>query len=131
MTTPEGGREAGTAVFVTLEAPGGGESVESVEEYEPAERERLERDAKEIIARYPKPRSALLPMLHLVQSADGYVSRRGIEFCAEQLGITPAQVTGSPRSTRCTSVRRSANTMSASASTRCARSWAVTRSGQS
>ncbi|GAA3963931.1 NADH-quinone oxidoreductase subunit NuoE [Actinomadura viridis] len=94
MTTPEGGREAGTAVFVTLEAPGGGESVESVEEYEPAERERLERDAKEIIARYPKPRSALLPMLHLVQSADGYVSRRGIEFCAEQLGITPAQVTG-------------------------------------
>ncbi|GAA4076194.1 NADH-quinone oxidoreductase subunit NuoE [Actinomadura miaoliensis] len=57
-------------------------------------RERLERDAKEIIARYPKPRSALLPLLHLVQSEDGYVSQDGIEFCAEQLGITPAQVTG-------------------------------------
>jgi len=57
-------------------------------------RERLERDAKEIIARYPKPRSALLPMLHLVQSADGHVSQAGIEFCAELLGITPAEVTG-------------------------------------
>jgi NADH-quinone oxidoreductase subunit E len=62
--------------------------------YEPEVRERLERDAKEIIARYPKPRSALLPMLHLVQSEDGYVAQRGIEFCAEQLGITEAQVTG-------------------------------------
>ncbi|MUN42473.1 NADH-quinone oxidoreductase subunit NuoE [Actinomadura litoris] len=62
--------------------------------YEPDVRERLERDAKEIIARYPKPRSALLPMLHLVQSVDGHVTREGIEFCAEQLGITPAQVTG-------------------------------------
>jgi NADH-quinone oxidoreductase subunit E len=57
-------------------------------------RERLERDAKEIIARYPKPRSALLPMLHLVQSVDGHVSTAGIGFCAEMLGITPAEVTG-------------------------------------
>ncbi|MGH3391682.1 MAG: NAD(P)H-dependent oxidoreductase subunit E, partial [Actinomadura sp.] len=57
-------------------------------------RERLERDAKEIIARYPKPRSALLPMLHLVQSVDGHISQAGIEFCAELLGITPAEVTG-------------------------------------
>jgi NADH-quinone oxidoreductase subunit E len=57
-------------------------------------RERLERDAKEIIARYPRPRSALLPLLHLVQSEEGHVSQDGIEFCAEQLGITPAQVTG-------------------------------------
>jgi NADH-quinone oxidoreductase subunit E len=62
--------------------------------YQPDVRERLERDAKEIIARYPKPRSALLPLLHLVQSAEGHVSPDGIEFCAEQLGITPAQVTG-------------------------------------
>ena len=62
--------------------------------YQPEVLERLERDAKEIIARYPKPRSALLPLLHLVQSAEGHVSPDGIEFCAEQLGITPAQVTG-------------------------------------
>jgi NADH-quinone oxidoreductase subunit E len=50
--------------------------------------------AKEIIARYPvgKERSALLPLLHLVQSDEGYVSPDGVSFCAEQLGITRAQV---------------------------------------
>jgi NADH-quinone oxidoreductase subunit E len=48
--------------------------------------------AAEIIARYPKPRSALLPMLHLVQSEEGYVSPEGIGFCAEQLGLTKAEV---------------------------------------
>ena len=62
--------------------------------YEPEVLARLERDAKEIIARYPKPRSALLPLLHLVQSEEGYVSEAGIRFCADAVGITPAQVTG-------------------------------------
>ena len=62
--------------------------------YSPETRAQLERDAKEIIARYPKPRSALLPLLHLVQSVDGYVSDRGHEFCAEMLGIPKAEVVG-------------------------------------
>lgn len=53
---------------------------------------RLEADARAIIARYPEARSALLPMLHLVQSEDGYVSRNGIGFCAQVLSITPAEV---------------------------------------
>ncbi len=53
---------------------------------------RLEVDAKEIVGRYPKARSALLPMLHLVQSEEGYVSPRGIEFCAAQLDLTAAEV---------------------------------------
>ncbi len=50
--------------------------------------------AKEIIARYPegRERSALLPLLHLVQSDEGYVSPEGVTFCAEQLGLTRAQV---------------------------------------
>jgi NADH-quinone oxidoreductase subunit E len=50
--------------------------------------------AREIIARYPagRERSALLPLLHLVQTEQGYVSREGIEFCADQLGLTKAQV---------------------------------------
>ncbi|MGH3729241.1 MAG: NADH-quinone oxidoreductase subunit NuoE [Micromonosporaceae bacterium] len=48
--------------------------------------------AREIIARYPQSRSALLPMLHLVQSEEGYVSQRGVAFCAEMLGLTKAQV---------------------------------------
>src|SRR2546423_8427283 len=55
---------------------------------------RLAERAKEIIARYPegKERSALLPLLHLVQAEDGYVTPEGVSFCAEQLGITRAQV---------------------------------------
>ena len=53
---------------------------------------RLESDADQIIARYPRARSALLPMLHLVQSEEGYVSPHGIEFCAERLGLTTAEV---------------------------------------
>ena len=50
--------------------------------------------AKEIIARYPegRSRSALLPLLHLVQAEQGYVSAEGITFCAETLGLTRAEV---------------------------------------
>nr|WP_246281661.1 NADH-quinone oxidoreductase subunit NuoE [Fodinicola acaciae] len=48
--------------------------------------------AREIIARYPKSRSALLPMLHLVQAEEGYVSPEGITLCAEELGLTKAEV---------------------------------------
>ena len=48
--------------------------------------------ARQIIARYPQPRSALLPMLHLVQSEEGYVSPEGITLCAEELGLTKAEV---------------------------------------
>jgi NADH-quinone oxidoreductase subunit E len=55
-------------------------------------RDRLEVDAKEIIARYPRRRSALLPLLHLVQSEEGYVSPNGIELAAELLDITTAEV---------------------------------------
>ena len=55
-------------------------------------RGRLEVEAKEIIDRYPHPRSALLPLLHLVQAEHGYVSPAGIEFCAEQLDLTTAEV---------------------------------------
>lgn len=55
-------------------------------------REQLLADAQEIVARYPHPRSALLPLLHLVQSEEGYVSADGIAFCAEALGLTTAQV---------------------------------------
>ena len=35
---------------------------------------RLDADAAQIIALYPRARSALLPLLHLVQSEEGYVS---------------------------------------------------------
>jgi NADH-quinone oxidoreductase subunit E len=59
----------------------------------PAEvRERLEPDARAIIARYPDSRSALLPLLHLVQSEDGHVTPTGKRFCAEMLELTTAEV---------------------------------------
>ena len=48
---------------------------------------------REIAARYPSARSALLPMLHLVQSEENEITVDGINACAEVLGITPAEVT--------------------------------------
>jgi len=48
--------------------------------------------AQELIARYPMSRSALLPLLHLVQSVQGYVSQEGIAFCAKQLDLSDAEV---------------------------------------
>ncbi|WP_212911716.1 NADH-quinone oxidoreductase subunit NuoE [Streptomyces sp. TS71-3] len=56
-------------------------------------RARLEADAKDVIGRYPGSRSALLPLLHLVQSEEGYVTRTGVQFCAELLDLTTAEVT--------------------------------------
>jgi len=53
---------------------------------------RLEVEAKEIIGRYPQKGSALLPLLHLVQGEDSYITPAGLEFCAAQLGLTSAQV---------------------------------------
>jgi NADH-quinone oxidoreductase subunit E len=47
---------------------------------------------EEIISRYPQSRSALLPLLHLVQSVQGYVSQDGIRYCAEALGLSTAEV---------------------------------------
>jgi NADH-quinone oxidoreductase subunit E len=46
-----------------------------------------------VIARYPKARSAIMPLLHYIQSLDGYVTDRGIEVIAEKLNITEAEVT--------------------------------------
>jgi NADH-quinone oxidoreductase subunit E len=51
-------------------------------------------ELRDIAGRYPEARSGLLPMLHLVQSAEGRVTPEGIEACAEILEITPAEVSG-------------------------------------
>ena len=55
---------------------------------------RLDADAAQIISKYPRPRSALLPLLHLVQSEEGFVSEDGIAYCAEKFGLAEAEVTG-------------------------------------
>jgi NADH-quinone oxidoreductase subunit E len=49
-------------------------------------------ELRQIAARYPQARSALLPMLHLVQSVQGQVTPDGIETCADMLGLTAAEV---------------------------------------
>ncbi|APH00505.1 NADH dehydrogenase [Janibacter indicus] len=67
---------------------------ESKEPYSAEVLERLSAEAEQVVARYPQPRSALLPLLHLVQSVDGYVTGRGIDFCARTLGLTTAEVSG-------------------------------------
>ncbi|MEI7716494.1 MAG: NAD(P)H-dependent oxidoreductase subunit E, partial [Mycobacterium sp.] len=60
--------------------------------YAPEVLSRLEVNAKEIIGRYPEKRSALLPLLHLVQAEDSYLTPAGLEFCSEQLDLTGAEV---------------------------------------
>lgn len=52
------------------------------------------RRAEEIVGQYPQSRSATLPLLHMVQERDGWVTPQGIEDVAEFLGLTPAIVLG-------------------------------------
>ncbi|GCE10728.1 NADH-quinone oxidoreductase subunit NuoE [Tengunoibacter tsumagoiensis] len=47
---------------------------------------------RDIAARYPAPRSALLPALHIVQAEESYVTAEGIRTVAELLNLTPADV---------------------------------------
>ena len=46
-----------------------------------------------IIARYPRSRSAVMPLLHYVQAIDGYITPRGIEAISAKLEISTAEVT--------------------------------------
>lgn len=50
--------------------------------------------AMDIISRYPRPKSALIPLLHLAQEQDGYVADDAMEHIAELVGVTPAEVLG-------------------------------------
>ena len=50
--------------------------------------------AEEVLALYPRPRSAMLPLLHLAQEQDGYVTDEGIAEVAELTSTTPADVRG-------------------------------------
>lgn len=47
-----------------------------------------------ILDRYPQPRSAIMPMLHYVQSVDGRISPAGVKVTAELVGVSEAQVNG-------------------------------------
>lgn len=50
--------------------------------------------AREIIARYPRSKSALVPLLHLAQEQDGHVTRDAMVHIGELVGVTPAEVYG-------------------------------------
>jgi NADH-quinone oxidoreductase subunit E len=62
--------------------------------YPPEVKGRLDPDADVVIARYPVARSALLPLLHLVQAEEGHVTGDGIRYCAEKLDLSTAEVSG-------------------------------------
>lgn len=50
--------------------------------------------AREIIGRYPRQKSALIPLLHLAQEQDGMVTEEAMRHIAELLEVTPAEVLG-------------------------------------
>lgn len=50
--------------------------------------------AADIIARYPRKRSATIPLCHLAQEQDGYLTEDAMEHVAELVGAEPAEVSG-------------------------------------
>jgi NADH-quinone oxidoreductase subunit E len=50
--------------------------------------------AQEIIGRFPRKKSALIPLLHLAQEQDGYVTQDAMVHIAELLDLAPAEVYG-------------------------------------
>lgn len=55
---------------------------------------RLRPECSEIMARYEEKRSALLPIMHLFQQHEGFVSPQAMNAAAQMLEITPAEVEG-------------------------------------
>lgn len=52
------------------------------------------RVAREIIGRFPRPKSALIPLLHLAQEQDGHITNEAMAHIAQLVGVTPAEVYG-------------------------------------
>ena len=50
--------------------------------------------AKEIVARYPRPKSAILPLAHLAQDQEGWLTSEAMDEIAELTGVTSAEVQG-------------------------------------
>jgi len=53
-----------------------------------------EQRARDLVALYPHPRSALIPLLHLLQGQDGYLTDDGMEHVGQLVGLEPAEVRG-------------------------------------
>lgn len=54
----------------------------------------FERQVDEIVARYPQPRGAVMPLLHLVQETTGWVPLAAEQYVADRLHLTPSFVHG-------------------------------------
>ena len=52
------------------------------------------RRAKDLIGLYPRSRSALIPILHVAQEQDGWLTADGMAHVGELLGLTAAEVYG-------------------------------------
>jgi len=91
MTLPEGAPETNSPVPVAPEERSWGAPVQGAP-VSPVFDELTLRRTEEIISWYPQSRSALLPLLHLVQSVQGYVTQDGIRYCAQALDLTTAEV---------------------------------------
>lgn len=50
--------------------------------------EQAKQRMRDLAARYPVSRSAVMPSLHIVQQEDGYISQEGLQAVAEALGMT-------------------------------------------
>jgi NADH-quinone oxidoreductase subunit E len=72
--------------------PGGDTRVVPADVEGPVLSEESRAAAEEIAGRYPTRRSALIPLLYLVQSGVGWVPRQGMREVAEILGLTTAEV---------------------------------------
>ena len=86
-----GGLVADAVAVISSRRPGPRERLTG---NEPAQRSQRRSLAKEIIGRYPKARSATIPLLHLAQQQDGYVTNEAIAHIAELVGATSAEVLG-------------------------------------
>ena len=53
-----------------------------------------EKVAADIASRYPRQRSAMIPLLHLAQEQEGWVTGPAMEQIAELTGTTPVEVLG-------------------------------------
>lgn len=92
MTLPEGTPETNSPTPAAPAERTWGDQVEHAGPVSPTFDELTRRRTKEIISRYPQSRSALLPLLHLVQSVEGHVSQDGIRYCAQALELGTAEV---------------------------------------
>jgi NADH-quinone oxidoreductase subunit E len=90
-TVPQQSTSSDDLPMVTLD-PRLGPAAASIDPMSDDAKQRVRELGAQVIARYPRTRSALMPLLYLVQAEQGYVSPDGIKLVAEILDLTTAEV---------------------------------------